>query len=119
MDIRIILLIEGVTNFCYNHLWARNEIYAIRECVYQVRFTVTCRCGIVVDIIVGPNVLTDGFVFQDRRNFLEILRLGLSADEPLPVWQGLVVQRDDLQYPARKCLVVIQLYLQDAHGLLI
>jgi hypothetical protein len=71
--------------------------------VYQVRFTVTCRSGIVGDIIVGSTVLPDGFVFQDRRDFLEIRRLGLTEDACVA---GVAVQLDDLQYPVRKRLVV-------------
>jgi len=75
VDIRNVLLSKGVFNFCNSHLWARKK-FIIRECVYQVRFTVTCLSGIVGDIIMGPNVLPDGFVFQDRHNFLEICWLG-------------------------------------------
>jgi hypothetical protein len=108
MDTRNILLSEGVFSFRYSHLCARNKICAIRECVYQVRVTVTCRSGIVGDIVVGPSVLPDGFVFQDRRDFLEIRRLGLIEDAPLPVWLGLRFSADDLQYYVRKFLVVIQ-----------
>jgi hypothetical protein len=46
------LLSDGVLNFRNGHLWARNKVYAICECVYQVRFKVTCRSGTVSDIIV-------------------------------------------------------------------
>jgi hypothetical protein len=48
---------EGVFNVHNSHLWARDNPHAIRECGYQVRFSVNIWAGIVGDIGVGPYLL--------------------------------------------------------------
>jgi hypothetical protein len=61
---------EGVFNVHNSHLWARDNPHAIRERVYQVRFSVSIWAGIVEVIVVGPYLLPDRLTAQRYRDFL-------------------------------------------------
>jgi hypothetical protein len=50
---------DGRFNVHKSHFWARDNHHAICERVYQVRFSVSVRTGIVGAIVVGPNLLPD------------------------------------------------------------
>jgi hypothetical protein len=53
------VLCMTVCSMSTSHLWAWNNPHAIRECGYQVRFSVSVWAGIVGDIVMGPYLLPD------------------------------------------------------------
>jgi hypothetical protein len=55
---------EGVFNAHSSHFWPWDNLHAIRERAYQVRFNVSVSAGIVGDIVLSPYLLPDGMSFQ-------------------------------------------------------
>jgi hypothetical protein len=74
-----------VFNVHNNYLWAWENPHAIRERGYQDRFSVSVWAGIVVDIVVSPDLISDRLNAQRNRYFLETVLPGLLEDVPLAV----------------------------------
>jgi hypothetical protein len=70
-------------NVYNSHLWARDNLHAIREHGYQVRSSVSVWGGIVGDIVLGPYLLPDTLIAQQYLDFLETVLPGLLEDVPL------------------------------------
>jgi hypothetical protein len=80
---------EGVFNINSNHLWAQDNSYAICECQYQVRFSVSIWAGFIRDIVMGPYLLPERLTAQWYHDFLETVLLELLQDVPLAMRQRL------------------------------
>jgi hypothetical protein len=79
---------EGVFSIHNNHLWAQDNLCAIRERGHQGHFRVTVWAYVVGDIVMCPSLVPGRQSAQQYCNFLETVLLGLLEGLPVAVRRG-------------------------------
>jgi hypothetical protein len=80
---------EGVFSVDSSHLWAQDNPHVVRECGYEVHFSISVWVGIIRNIVMDPLLLLVRLTAEQYCDFLETVLLVLHGDMPLALRQSL------------------------------